>query len=83
AALRDAELLAQAVLSAPAGGPLQQAALAGYQGTRDRLSLPMMRVTEEIASYGWDLGQLRTLLRCLASAMADEVEALTALSLAA
>jgi len=83
AALRDAELLAQAVLSAPAGGAQQRAALAGYQATRDRLSLPMMPVTEEIASYGWDLDQLRTLLRCLASAMADEVEALTALSLAA
>ena len=80
AALRDAELLAQAVLSAPHRGAQLQSALAGYQATRDRLSLPMMQVTEEIASYQWDLTRIRTLLRSLSSAMADEVEALTALA---
>ena len=80
AALRDAELLSQAVLSAPMGGPRLQFALAGYQATRDRLSLPMLRVTEEIASYHWDLTGIRTLLRTLASAMTDEVEALSALT---
>ena len=80
AALRDAELLSQAVLSAPHGGAQLQSALAGYQATRDRLSLPMLRVTEEIASYQWDLTRIRTLLRTLSSAMTDEVEALTALT---
>jgi len=80
AALRDAELLAQAVLSAPHRGAQLQSALAGYQATRDRLSLPMMRVTEEIASYQWDLTRIRTLLRSLSSAMTDGVEALTALA---
>ena len=50
AALRDAELLSQAVLSAPQGGAQQQSALAEYQATRDRLSLPMLQATEEIAS---------------------------------
>jgi 2-polyprenyl-6-methoxyphenol hydroxylase-like FAD-dependent oxidoreductase len=80
AALRDAELLAQAVLSAPHRGAQLQSALAGYQASRDRLSLPMMRVTEEIASYQWDLTRIRTLLRSLSSAMTDEVEALTALA---
>jgi 2-polyprenyl-6-methoxyphenol hydroxylase-like FAD-dependent oxidoreductase len=80
AALRDAELLSQAVLSAPPDGARLQSALAGYQATRDRLSLPMLRVTEEIASYRWDLTGIRTLLRTLSSAMTDEVEALSALA---
>ena len=80
AALRDAELLSQAVLSAPQRGAQQQSALAGYQATRDRLSLPMLQVTEGIASYQWDLTRIRTLLRSLSSAMTDEVEALTALA---
>ena len=79
-AFRDAELLAQAVLSAPGGGPAQLSALAGYQATRDRLSGPMMQVTEEIAAYRWDLTRIRTLLRTLSSAMTDEVEALSALA---
>jgi 2-polyprenyl-6-methoxyphenol hydroxylase-like FAD-dependent oxidoreductase len=79
-AFRDAELLARAVLSAPRGGPSQLAALAGYQATRDRLSRPMMQVTEEIAAYCWDLTRIRTLLRSLSSAMTDEVEALGALA---
>jgi 2-polyprenyl-6-methoxyphenol hydroxylase-like FAD-dependent oxidoreductase len=80
AALRDAELLSQAVLSAPPDGARLQSALAGYQATRDRLSLPMLRVTEEIASYRWDLTSIRPLLRTLSSAMTDEVEALSALA---
>jgi 2-polyprenyl-6-methoxyphenol hydroxylase-like FAD-dependent oxidoreductase len=80
AALRDAELLSQAVLAVPQGGAQQQSALAGYQVTRDRLSLPMLQVTEEIAAYQWDLTRIRTLLRTLSSAMTDEVEALTALA---
>ena len=68
------------MLSAPHGGAQLQSALAGYQATRDRLSLPMLQVTEEIASYQWDLTRIRTLLRTLSSAMTDEVEALTALT---
>jgi len=83
AALRDAELLSQAVISAPLGGPQLSSSLARYQATRDRLSLPMMQVTEEIASYSWDLNSVRALLRTLSSAMTDEVEALTALPHAA
>jgi 2-polyprenyl-6-methoxyphenol hydroxylase-like FAD-dependent oxidoreductase len=82
-AFRDAELLAQAVLSTPQGGADQLAALAGYQAVRDRLSDPMIQVTEEIAAYCWDLTRIRTLLRTLSSAMADEVETLSALATAA
>ncbi|MGS0688263.1 FAD-dependent oxidoreductase [Nakamurella sp. GG22] len=77
AALRDAELLARAVASST--GDERPDALAAYQAERDRLSRPMMAVTEEIASYDWDLSEIRGLLRGLASAMTEEVEALAGL----
>jgi 2-polyprenyl-6-methoxyphenol hydroxylase-like FAD-dependent oxidoreductase len=79
AALRDATLLARAILSSSARAGERERALADYQAVRDRLSLPMMRITEEIASYTWDLHRARILLRELSSAMADEVEALAAI----
>ena len=66
-ALRDAELLSRAVLSGD---------LAGYQAERDRLSLPMLEIADRIASYAWELPEVRVLLRRLASAMTEEVEAL-------
>lgn len=83
AALRDAGLLARAVLSSPPHDPERHQALAKYQAVRDRLSLAMMRVTEEIASYTWDLNRIRALLRSLSSAMTDEVETLAAVEPAA
>jgi 2-polyprenyl-6-methoxyphenol hydroxylase-like FAD-dependent oxidoreductase len=70
-ALRDAELLTRAVLSGD---------LAGYQAERDRLSLPMLAIADRIASYAWDLPEVRVLLRRLASAMTEEVEALGVLN---
>jgi flavin-dependent dehydrogenase len=54
-ALRDAEILARAVL---AGG---DAAMAEYQSTRDALSGDLFAVTDEIAGFGWDLERLRCL----------------------
>jgi 2-polyprenyl-6-methoxyphenol hydroxylase-like FAD-dependent oxidoreductase len=82
-ALRDAELLARAVAAAPRPGAEQHRALAGYQAVRDRLSLPMMDVVEQIASYSWDLPEVQRLLRVLASVMTDEVEELASLEPAA
>jgi len=81
AALRDADLLSRAVVSST--GAERREALAAYQAERDRLSRPMMGITEQIASYSWDLTEIRGLLRGLASAMTDEVEALTALDASA
>ncbi|HEX9177306.1 MAG TPA: NAD(P)/FAD-dependent oxidoreductase [Mycobacterium sp.] len=78
-ALRDAELLAQAVLTAPRGGPAQLAALRDYQHIRNRLSEPLFDLTERIASYQWDLAELRGLLRALSRAMQPEVDALRGL----
>jgi flavin-dependent dehydrogenase len=82
-AMRDAELLARAVLAAPEPGPAQVAALAGYQETRDRLSAPMLTVVERIASYDWELTGLRSLLRTLSASMTEEVELLAGLPAAA
>ena len=79
-ALRDAELLARAVLEAPRGGGRAQLdAVGDYERTRDRLSEPLFDITERIASYGWDLIELREHLRELSRAMRPEVDALLAL----
>jgi 2-polyprenyl-6-methoxyphenol hydroxylase-like FAD-dependent oxidoreductase len=79
-ALRDAELLARAVTAAPAPGSDQLDALAAYQAVRDDLSRPLLAVTERIASYRWDLVEIRRLLMALSSAMTDEVELLSGLA---
>ena len=58
------------------GGP---DALAEYERTRDRLSLPLFDVAESIAAYRWDLGEIRELLLAESAAMKPEVAALRAL----
>jgi flavin-dependent dehydrogenase len=72
-ALRDAELLARAVVSAAAGDEPEADALAGYQATRDRLSERLFTVTDEIASFRWDLDKVAALLVQLSESMGDEV----------
>jgi flavin-dependent dehydrogenase len=69
-ALRDAELLARAVVD---GNPR------AYEHQRDELSLPLLSVTDRIAGFRWDLAELRELLVELSRAMRPEVEALRAL----
>jgi flavin-dependent dehydrogenase len=66
-ALRDAELLARAVLAGT------DAALAEYQTIRDDLSVRLFSITDEIASYAWDLQRLQTLHKSLSDEMAREV----------
>lgn len=78
-ALRDAELLANAILEAASGVRPEERALAGYQRQRDQLSQRLFAATEQIAGYRWDLDSIRRLLREVSSAMTDEVEALQAL----
>ena len=72
-ALRDAEFLTRAVVD---GG---RDALAEYERTRDRLSLPLLDVAESIAAYRWNLGEIRELLLAESAAMKPEVAALRAL----
>jgi flavin-dependent dehydrogenase len=72
-ALRDAELLADALLSV-LGGSTERDALSRYQATRDALSRPLFEVTEKVAAYEWDTEGVQTLLRAVSSAMSDEVD---------
>jgi len=77
-ALRDAELLTDAVLAAWGGSMPESEALAGYQQRRDALSADLSTATERIAAYDWGPGEIRALLREVSSAMTDEVELLQA-----
>ena len=72
-ALRDAELLVEAITSPV---PVQPGTAGSYQHTRDRISRPMLETSDEIASFGWDLDRIRDVLRRMSSAMTDEVETL-------
>jgi 2-polyprenyl-6-methoxyphenol hydroxylase-like FAD-dependent oxidoreductase len=73
-ALRDAELLAAAVVAGAASERAARIALAGYQAQRDRTAVPMHPIVARLASHEWDLAEVRRLLRGLSSLMADEVE---------
>lgn len=72
-ALRDAELLARAIVAGTEG------ALAAYQAVRDELSLGLFEVTERVASFVWDLDQAKRDHHLLARYMAGEADALLAL----
>jgi flavin-dependent dehydrogenase len=72
-ALRDAELLSRAV----AIGSTQ--ALEAYQRERDALSLPFMGVTGVIASFSWDLDEIKQLhaeLSAVSKTEADHIASL-------
>ena len=62
-ALRDAELLATAVVEAISGARSEQAAMADYAATRDRLSDDLFGVTDEIATYAWEIDEVPSLMR--------------------
>jgi 2-polyprenyl-6-methoxyphenol hydroxylase-like FAD-dependent oxidoreductase len=72
-ALRDAELLARAVVAG------SSAALEGYQATRDGLVKGLFEVTDRIASFEWDLPEVRLLHLGLSREMNAEVELLKTL----
>ncbi len=77
-ALRDAELLADAVA---AGGTSAERfdRLVAYGETRDRLSAPLFEVLERIASYRWTLDELPGLHLQLGKAMSAEQKELAEL----
>jgi flavin-dependent dehydrogenase len=78
-ALRDAELLARAVIDGLGGEVSIDRALEEYEFMRDRLSIPSFEVNDRIASHQWDAAEMASLQLQLSSAMANEVEALAAL----
>jgi len=69
-ALRDAELVATAIEDG------SDAALADYQEQRDAASLEVFENTDAIASFDWDLAEVRSLHEALARSMAREVKLL-------
>ncbi len=73
-ALRDADLLSRAIV---AGGTR---ALAAYQHERDALSLPLLRITDAIASFAWDLDEVKQLHADLNAAMKAETKHMAGLS---
>jgi 2-polyprenyl-6-methoxyphenol hydroxylase-like FAD-dependent oxidoreductase len=75
-ALRDAELLARAVLDGTDG------ALAGYQRARDDAGLRILELSDEIASFAWDLDHVKVLHEELTKQTAREVELVRALGVA-
>jgi menaquinone-9 beta-reductase len=66
-ALRDAELLARAVAEGT------DTALNEYKTIRDHLSEGLFAITDEIASFAWDLARLRALHLSLSEEMTREV----------
>lgn len=78
-AMRDAELLAGAVLAGWGGSVPESEALEDYQLRRDALSANLFDATDRIAAYDWDLSVIRQMLRRVSSAMTDEVELLQSL----
>jgi flavin-dependent dehydrogenase len=72
-ALRDAELLARAVVKG------DDEALAAYQRVRDTLVLRLFAVTDRIASFDWDLEAVKELHLQLSKEMNAEVDLLKTL----
>ena len=66
-AFRDAELLSHAVLDG------RQPAFADYQSERDALSMPLLEVTDRIASFDWDLEDIKDLHMRFSNSMKAEV----------
>jgi flavin-dependent dehydrogenase len=78
-ALRDAELLARALVAVIVDGADERDALADYQRTRDALSAAFFDLTDVIAGHRWTEEEIPDILRRVNAATADEVEALAAL----
>ena len=64
-ALRDAELLSDAVSAGLDGGPPLDEALAGYQAARDAAALPMYEMTTDLASFAPPRPEQEMLVRAL------------------
>jgi 2-polyprenyl-6-methoxyphenol hydroxylase-like FAD-dependent oxidoreductase len=69
-ALRDAELLARAIVDG--------SSLAGYQGARDEIARGLMEASDRVASFAWDLEEVKALHLELSRRMNAEVDLLRA-----
>jgi 2-polyprenyl-6-methoxyphenol hydroxylase-like FAD-dependent oxidoreductase len=73
-ALRDARLLSRGIVDGGTRG------LEAYQRERDALSVPLMRATDAIASFSWDLDEVKQLHADLSAAMKAEANHIANLS---
>lgn len=73
-ALRDAEFLAIAATAALGGHAPEAEAFADYERVRDRLTLPILWLGDEIAAMQWDDARISELLLGLKAAMDAELE---------
>lgn len=73
-ALRDAQLLSRGIADGSFRG------LEAYQRQRDELSLPLIRATDAIASFMWDLDEVKQLHADLSAAMKAEANHIANLS---
>jgi len=78
-ALRDAELLATALLAVLRGERDERTAFGEYRLRRDTVSHRLFQVTDQISSYAWNGAAVQPLLRRMSSAMTDELELLGSL----
>jgi 2-polyprenyl-6-methoxyphenol hydroxylase-like FAD-dependent oxidoreductase len=70
-ALRDAELLARAVVDGAGSERALLLAMRRYEAQRNRSARAMHPVVDRLASHQWDLPEAHRLLRALSSVMAD------------
>lgn len=75
-ALRDAELLSDALVDSMSGLLPAPESFGRYQVTRDRLSGRFFAATEAVAAYDWNSDTVGDLVREVSAAMGDEVELL-------
>jgi 2-polyprenyl-6-methoxyphenol hydroxylase-like FAD-dependent oxidoreductase len=73
-ALRDAELLANALVATLSGYSSEDDAMREYHEIRNRLSLRLFAATEVVASYQWDMHSIEAHVRAVSAGMVDEVE---------
>ncbi|MBE2221587.1 MAG: NAD(P)/FAD-dependent oxidoreductase [Anaerolineae bacterium] len=73
-ALRDAELLANALDAVLAERTSEWEALNSYHLTRDRFALPQHRATRTLAEYGWDEAEASALMRRLGQLTEEECD---------
>jgi 2-polyprenyl-6-methoxyphenol hydroxylase-like FAD-dependent oxidoreductase len=72
-ALRDAELLADAVVAGT------DRAFATYQATRDQFAVELLELSDEVASFDWDLARIKVLHHRLSRLMGREEDLIRSL----
>jgi 2-polyprenyl-6-methoxyphenol hydroxylase-like FAD-dependent oxidoreductase len=77
-ALRDAELLARALISIHHGED-EAVALSEYQATRDALAVPYLRLVDAVAAHQWSSRDIEDLLKQQAALMRREAALLVGL----